>query len=244
MHAPVSATAILAEIAEDADSPHETTISLLAISMSHLEERSGLQLDLPLGLDDEKRRPGTKKGIARWKADRAIDVIRDRSKQPRRQPCSASERGAAISRRTGGMLSGCPRASVNDRPDVLATQRCGESAWDEPVYDLHTLEVASNRHDLEKRTVYRERALELRKISDVRLAQKLRLLSAGSLGVRRSLRCRQTPRAGQRPLREQSLELCRRVGHGSIPSSISMQIYVRRIWKEVQAEQDRRVALR
>ena len=46
--------------------------------MSHLEERSGLQLDLPLGLDDEKRRPGTKKGMARWMADRAIDVIRDR----------------------------------------------------------------------------------------------------------------------------------------------------------------------
>jgi DNA polymerase IV len=31
-----------------------------------------------MGLPDEKRRPGTKKGMARWTADRAIDVIRDR----------------------------------------------------------------------------------------------------------------------------------------------------------------------
>lgn len=32
---------------------------------------------LSLGLPDERRRPGTKKGMARWTADRAIDVIRD-----------------------------------------------------------------------------------------------------------------------------------------------------------------------
>jgi DNA polymerase IV len=32
----------------------------------------------PLGLDDEKRRPGSKSGAARWVADRAIDKIRDR----------------------------------------------------------------------------------------------------------------------------------------------------------------------
>ena len=84
LDAPVSATAILAEVAEElvravlADHPHEKTISLLAISVSHLEERSGLQLDLPLGLEDEKRCPGTKIGIARWTADRAVDTIRDR----------------------------------------------------------------------------------------------------------------------------------------------------------------------
>ena len=30
------------------------------------------------GLQDEKRRPGTKKGMARWVADRAVDTIRDR----------------------------------------------------------------------------------------------------------------------------------------------------------------------
>ena len=37
-----------------------------------------MQLELPLGLEDEKRRPGTQKGMARWVADRAVDVIRDR----------------------------------------------------------------------------------------------------------------------------------------------------------------------
>lgn len=61
-----------------ADHPLERTISLLAVSVSHLEESSGLQRDLPLGLEDEKRRPGTRIGLARWKADCAIDKIRDR----------------------------------------------------------------------------------------------------------------------------------------------------------------------
>ena len=37
-----------------------------------------VQLELPLGLEDEQRRPGTKRGIARWTADRAVDKIRDR----------------------------------------------------------------------------------------------------------------------------------------------------------------------
>ena len=82
--APISATAILAEIAEDlvlgalADHPDEQTISLLAISVSNLESRSLMQLELPLGLEDEKRRPGAKKGIARLVADRAVDRVRDR----------------------------------------------------------------------------------------------------------------------------------------------------------------------
>jgi DNA polymerase-4 len=84
LDAPVSATSILAEIAEELvravllDHPHEETISLLAICVSHLEGQSDLQLELPLGLDDEKRRPGTKVGMARWFADRAVDKIRDR----------------------------------------------------------------------------------------------------------------------------------------------------------------------
>ena len=84
LDAPVSATAILAEIAEElvravlADHPGETAISLLAISVSHLEEHADLQLELPLNLSDEKRRPGSKPGMARWMADRAIDKIRDR----------------------------------------------------------------------------------------------------------------------------------------------------------------------
>ena len=47
LDAPISATGMLAEIAEDlvrtvlADHPDEKTISLLAISVSHLEERTG-----------------------------------------------------------------------------------------------------------------------------------------------------------------------------------------------------------
>jgi DNA polymerase IV len=84
LDAPISATAILAEIAEElvrtvlAQHPDEKVISLLAISVSHLEDRFDLQLELPLGLEGEERRPGSKRGMARWAADRAIDVIRDR----------------------------------------------------------------------------------------------------------------------------------------------------------------------
>jgi len=84
LDAPISATTILAEVAEElvraalADYPREKTISLLAISVSHLETKSDLQLELPLGLDDEKRRPGARRGLARWAADRALDRIRDR----------------------------------------------------------------------------------------------------------------------------------------------------------------------
>ena len=37
-----------------------------------------MDLELPLGLPDEARRPGTKKGMLRWAADRAVDKIRDR----------------------------------------------------------------------------------------------------------------------------------------------------------------------
>jgi len=79
---PISATLMLAEIAEElvrgvlAAYPGEKTISLLAISVSHLEESAELQLELPLGLVDEKQRPGTQKGLARFGADRAVDKIR------------------------------------------------------------------------------------------------------------------------------------------------------------------------
>ena len=61
-----------------ADHPHEKTVSLLAISLSHLEQHWKLQFELPLGLEDEKRGPGSRQGMARWTADRAIDLIRDR----------------------------------------------------------------------------------------------------------------------------------------------------------------------
>ena len=81
---PVSATATLAETAQDLvravlrDHPEERTISLLAISVSHLEKQIVEQLELPFGLAGEARRPGTGKGLARFRADRAVDTIRKR----------------------------------------------------------------------------------------------------------------------------------------------------------------------
>ena len=84
LDAPISATVSLAELAEElvraalAEHPHEKTISLLAISVSHLEEHWDVELELPLGLADEARRPGSKRGMARWAADHAVDRIRDR----------------------------------------------------------------------------------------------------------------------------------------------------------------------
>jgi DNA polymerase IV len=81
---PVAATAILAEIAEDLvravlrQHPAERAISLLAISVSHIEEQPVVQLDLPLGLADEARRPGAGRGMSHLLADRAVDAIRDR----------------------------------------------------------------------------------------------------------------------------------------------------------------------
>jgi DNA polymerase-4 len=74
----------LAETAEElvrkvlAQHPDEKTISLVAISVSHLQKLWEVQLELPLGLEDEERRPGSKRGVTRWMADRAIDMIRDR----------------------------------------------------------------------------------------------------------------------------------------------------------------------
>lgn len=84
LDAPISATTMVAEIAEElvraalADHPRETVITLVAVSVSHLKQQPAIQLDLPLGLPDEKRRPGTRQGIARWSADRAIDAVRER----------------------------------------------------------------------------------------------------------------------------------------------------------------------
>jgi DNA polymerase-4 len=84
LSAPISATTTLAEIAEDlvravlASHPRERTISLLAISVSNLEERETLQLELPLDLPGDERRPGARRGVARFVADRAIDRIRER----------------------------------------------------------------------------------------------------------------------------------------------------------------------
>lgn len=82
--APICATSALTEIAIDlvrdllADHPDERTISLLAISASHLGLEPYPQLELPFALADDGRRPGTKKGRLRERADRALDAIRAR----------------------------------------------------------------------------------------------------------------------------------------------------------------------
>jgi DNA polymerase-4 len=100
--APVSATRALAEIAEElvrgalADHPAEKTMSLLAISVSHLEAHAIVQLELPLGLAGEGRRPGTKKGLARSRADGAIDAIRKRFGAHAVDYASASRDGRSV----------------------------------------------------------------------------------------------------------------------------------------------------
>ena len=82
--APISATTMLAETANDLvagllkDYPDERTISLLAISVSHLGADLAAQLELPFELGDDGRRPGTRKGMARLRVDRALDAIRER----------------------------------------------------------------------------------------------------------------------------------------------------------------------
>src|SRR4030095_15656335 len=82
--APISATAMIADIAEGlvrmalADHPAEKTISLLAISVSNIATDSELKMELSFGLGDERFRPGTKRGMARRAADCAVDKIRKR----------------------------------------------------------------------------------------------------------------------------------------------------------------------
>ena len=78
---PISATASLAEIAEElvlrtlADHPAEKTISLLAISVSRLEKQWDVQLEPPLGLEDEKRRLGTKIPREGWRVGRPTALL-------------------------------------------------------------------------------------------------------------------------------------------------------------------------
>ena len=84
LDAPTASTVTLAEIAEDlvrkalAHHPDKKIISLLAVSVSHLEEGLALQLELPLVLAGDARRLSSKQAAARWLADRAVDAIRDR----------------------------------------------------------------------------------------------------------------------------------------------------------------------
>ena len=84
LDAAVSATSIITEVAHELvrevllAHPEEATISLLAISVSHLETQPALQLELSLGRGDEARRPGSRRGASRFSADRAMDKVRDR----------------------------------------------------------------------------------------------------------------------------------------------------------------------
>jgi DNA polymerase-4 len=80
----VSTTLTLTELATElagaalADHPGEREITLLAVSVSNLVDQPGLQLELPLGLDDGSRRPGSAAGAARWAVDCSVDAIRAR----------------------------------------------------------------------------------------------------------------------------------------------------------------------
>jgi DNA polymerase-4 len=84
LRAPISATAMLAEIAEElvrgvlVNNPEEKSISLLAITVSKLEKPAVVQLEFSFAREDEKRLPGSKQGMARLVADGAIDKVRDR----------------------------------------------------------------------------------------------------------------------------------------------------------------------
>ena len=79
--------------------------------------------------------------------------------------------------------SGRARASVDDRPGVLAAQRGGESAGHESVHDLHLLDVARRCHDLDERTVERQCALDLCEVDGARLAQQLCLPAAWAFWI-------------------------------------------------------------
>jgi len=82
--APISATLTLTELATElagdalTDHPRERQITLLAVSVAGLVHDSVLQLELPLPLSDNRYRPGTVQGAARWGVDRSVDAIRAR----------------------------------------------------------------------------------------------------------------------------------------------------------------------
>ncbi|HET9442729.1 MAG TPA: hypothetical protein VFO65_05360, partial [Acidimicrobiales bacterium] len=80
----VSSTRTIAELALElagaalADHPAEREVTLVAVSVSNLVGDAALQLELPLGLGDDRPRPGTSSGAARWALDRSVDAVRAR----------------------------------------------------------------------------------------------------------------------------------------------------------------------
>jgi DNA polymerase-4 len=61
-----------------ADHPRELEITLLAVSVSKLVDQPVLQLELPLGLADDRHRPGSAMGASRLAIDHSVDAIRAR----------------------------------------------------------------------------------------------------------------------------------------------------------------------
>src|SRR5262245_47224477 len=78
--------------------------------------------------------------------------------------------------------SGRARAGINDRPDVLATQRRSEPVGNQSVHDLHALNVPRVRHDLEERAIDWKRTLQLCKLGGACLPEQLRLFPVGTIG--------------------------------------------------------------
>ena len=84
LDAPVATTLTLTEVGVELaraalrDHPREKELSLLAISVSHLEHQPALQLELGLGLEGDERRPGTPAAARRWAVDRSVDRVRER----------------------------------------------------------------------------------------------------------------------------------------------------------------------
>jgi len=79
----VSTTLTLTELATELagaalQDQGESQITLLAVSVSNLMDQSALQLELPLGLGDDRHRPGSARGASRFAVDRSIDAIRAR----------------------------------------------------------------------------------------------------------------------------------------------------------------------
>src|ERR1700722_14303198 len=66
---------------------------------------------------------------------------------------------------------------------MRAAQRGGQTTGNQAIDDLHPLDMARRRHDLEKRGVERQRSLVFCEIGRARLAQQLRLLPIDALGV-------------------------------------------------------------
>ena len=89
-----------------------------------------------------------------------------------------------ITTQPGNAYSDRARPRADDCSDMRAAQRGGQPARHESVHELHALDVARGRHDLQQRTVERQRALVLCEVGSTRLAKQLRLLAAGTLRAR------------------------------------------------------------